>query len=204
MRDPAVTAGPDPAAKAAAAAVVDDHLDELVALSHAVHATPELCFEETDLGPCRGRGDAGRRARGRRGRLRPADGARVALGRGGARGGGLRRVRRAARRRPRLRAQHHRRHRRRRRPGSGRRGRRRRAHGPGARHAGRGGRRRQGPDARARRLRRRPRRHDGPPVADRAAHRDLPRRGALRRLATAGGRRTPRPRPGRGSTPRTP
>ena len=33
--------------KAAAAAVVDRHLDELVSLSHAVHETPELCFGET-------------------------------------------------------------------------------------------------------------------------------------------------------------
>src|SRR6202044_2143435 len=34
-------------AKEAAAAVVEQHLDELVALSHSVHATPELCFDET-------------------------------------------------------------------------------------------------------------------------------------------------------------
>ena len=34
-------------AKEAAAAVVDRHLDQLVALSHSVHATPELCFGET-------------------------------------------------------------------------------------------------------------------------------------------------------------
>jgi amidohydrolase len=34
-------------AKDAAAAVVDRHLGELVALSHSVHATPELCFDET-------------------------------------------------------------------------------------------------------------------------------------------------------------
>ena len=40
----AVTAS---SAKEAAAAVVDRHLDELVALSHSVHATPELCFGET-------------------------------------------------------------------------------------------------------------------------------------------------------------
>ncbi len=33
--------------KEAAAAVVDRHLGELVALSHAVHDTPELCFGET-------------------------------------------------------------------------------------------------------------------------------------------------------------
>ncbi len=35
-------------AKDAAAAAVDRHLEELVSLSHCVHATPELCFEETD------------------------------------------------------------------------------------------------------------------------------------------------------------
>jgi amidohydrolase len=35
------------AAKDAAAAVIDRHLDALVALSHSVHATPELCFNET-------------------------------------------------------------------------------------------------------------------------------------------------------------
>ena len=34
------------AAKDAAAAVVDRRLDELVALSHSIHATPELCFGE--------------------------------------------------------------------------------------------------------------------------------------------------------------
>jgi len=34
-------------AKDAAAAVVERHLPELVALSHSVHATPELCFNET-------------------------------------------------------------------------------------------------------------------------------------------------------------
>ena len=34
-------------AKVAAAAVVDDNLARLVALSHALHDTPELCFEET-------------------------------------------------------------------------------------------------------------------------------------------------------------
>jgi amidohydrolase len=43
-----VTASPVAAssAKEAAAAVVDRHLDELVSLSHAVHSTPELCFDE--------------------------------------------------------------------------------------------------------------------------------------------------------------
>src|SRR5271169_1435538 len=34
-------------AKEAAAAVVERHLDDLVALSHSVHSTPELCFDET-------------------------------------------------------------------------------------------------------------------------------------------------------------
>jgi amidohydrolase len=34
-------------AKEAAAAVIETHLDELVALSHSVHSTPELCFNET-------------------------------------------------------------------------------------------------------------------------------------------------------------
>ena len=33
-------------AKEVAAGVIDQHLDDLVALSHAVHDTPELCFEE--------------------------------------------------------------------------------------------------------------------------------------------------------------
>jgi amidohydrolase len=35
------------AAKDTAAAVVDEHLSDLVALSHSVHSTPELCFNET-------------------------------------------------------------------------------------------------------------------------------------------------------------
>jgi amidohydrolase len=38
---------PNQAAKAAAAAVIEQHLPELVALSHSVHSTPELCFNET-------------------------------------------------------------------------------------------------------------------------------------------------------------
>ena len=43
-----MTAGPVATpAKKAAAAVVDRNLGELVSLSHQVHATPELCFEET-------------------------------------------------------------------------------------------------------------------------------------------------------------
>ena len=43
------TAGPvaPSSAKEAAAAVVEKHLGELVALSHSVHSTPELCFGET-------------------------------------------------------------------------------------------------------------------------------------------------------------
>jgi amidohydrolase len=43
------TAGPLSASstKEAAAAVVEKHLGELVALSHSVHSTPELCFGET-------------------------------------------------------------------------------------------------------------------------------------------------------------
>lgn len=44
MSAPPVTTA---SAKEAAAAVVDRHLDQLVALSHSVHATPELCFGET-------------------------------------------------------------------------------------------------------------------------------------------------------------
>jgi amidohydrolase len=35
-------------AKEAAAAVIERRLPELIELSHAVHATPELCFEETE------------------------------------------------------------------------------------------------------------------------------------------------------------
>jgi amidohydrolase len=35
------------AAKAAAASVIEEHLPELIALSHSVHSTPELCYEET-------------------------------------------------------------------------------------------------------------------------------------------------------------
>jgi amidohydrolase len=43
-----VIAGPDATpAKKAAAAVVDRNLGGLVSLSHRVHATPELCYEET-------------------------------------------------------------------------------------------------------------------------------------------------------------
>jgi amidohydrolase len=39
--------GTGAAAKEAAASVIDRHLADLVALSHSVHATPELCFNET-------------------------------------------------------------------------------------------------------------------------------------------------------------
>jgi amidohydrolase len=44
---PVAPASASASAKEAAAAVVDRHLDQLVALSHSVHATPELCFDET-------------------------------------------------------------------------------------------------------------------------------------------------------------
>ena len=40
-------------AKEAAAEVIDARLADLVALSHAVHATPELCFNETRIVPSR-------------------------------------------------------------------------------------------------------------------------------------------------------
>ncbi len=35
------------AAKDTAASVIAERLPDLVALSHSVHSTPELCFEET-------------------------------------------------------------------------------------------------------------------------------------------------------------
>jgi amidohydrolase len=38
---------PGQAAKEAAARVIERHLSDLVALSHSVHSTPELCFNET-------------------------------------------------------------------------------------------------------------------------------------------------------------
>jgi amidohydrolase len=38
---------PTPSVKEAAASVVEQRLPELVALSHSVHSTPELCFNET-------------------------------------------------------------------------------------------------------------------------------------------------------------
>src|ERR1700761_7054381 len=41
------TAATRSSAKEAAAAVIDRQLDQLVSLSHSVHATPELCFGET-------------------------------------------------------------------------------------------------------------------------------------------------------------
>src|SRR5580658_11110052 len=39
---------PGQAAKEAAARVIERHLSDLVALSHSVHSTPELCFNETE------------------------------------------------------------------------------------------------------------------------------------------------------------
>ena len=36
------------AAKVAAAAEIEERLPELIALSHSVHSTPELCYEETE------------------------------------------------------------------------------------------------------------------------------------------------------------
>src|ERR1700722_16300145 len=35
------------AARAAAPSVIEERLPELIALSHSVHSTPELCYEET-------------------------------------------------------------------------------------------------------------------------------------------------------------
>ena len=64
-------------AKEAAAAVVDRHLDELVALSHSVHATPELCFGETTSAHAVAETLRAGGLPVQRGRLRPADGARV-------------------------------------------------------------------------------------------------------------------------------
>ena len=185
-------------AKDAAAAVVDRHLDELVALSHSVHATPELCFGETasahavaealragGLAVDEGVYDLPTALESRAG-----DGELVvavcaeydALPDVGhacghniiaatAVGAGLALAAVADE------------------LGLTR---------PRARHAGRGGRRRQGADARAGRLRRRPRRHDGAPLADGAAHGELPGRRALRRPLHAGARRTRRPRPWEG------
>ena len=100
------------------------HLAELVALSHAVHATPELCYGETRSAHTVAARIASRRAPGRRRGLRPPDRPRVPgrIGRPGR--GRVCRVRRPARSRPRLRPQHHRGHRGRRRPGAGCRGRR--------------------------------------------------------------------------------
>ena len=181
------------AAKDAAAAVVDRHLDELVALSHFVHEHPELCYGETVSSHAVVEALRAGGLEVARGRLRPGHGVRVPHRHRRPDRGGVRRVRRAPRDRPRLRPQHHRRHRGRCRPGTGVGGRRRRAERTGARHAGRGGRRRQDPDARARRLRRRARRDDGAPLADRAPDRHVSRGGALRRPL----RRPPRARLGR-------
>src|ERR1700728_4148710 len=44
---PAPVASAAASAKEAAAVVIETHLDKLVALSHSVHSTPELCFNET-------------------------------------------------------------------------------------------------------------------------------------------------------------
>ncbi len=99
------------AAKDTAAAVIEEHLADLVALSHSVHSTPELCFNETVS--ARAVADALRA-----GGLSVEEGVydiptafESAFGLRGSRGGRLRRIRRPARCRPRLRAQHHRRRR---------------------------------------------------------------------------------------------
>ena len=77
-------------AKEAAAAVVDQHLDELVSLSHSVHSTPELCFHETTSAHAVAEAMRAGGLAGARGRVRPADGARVTGGRRRAGGGGVR------------------------------------------------------------------------------------------------------------------
>ena len=157
---PAWTRRPPPARP------IDRERERLVALSHRIHAHPELKFEEeqssawtagalsdaglpVDAGIC----DLPDRVQ-QPGRQRPAAHR------------DLRRVRRAARDRPRVRAQHHRRDRGRRRARARAARRRPRHHAVGDRHAGRGGRRRQDPHARARRVRRRARGADGAPDAD--------------------------------------
>ena len=142
------------AAKAAAASVIAERLPDLVALSHSVHATPELCFAETRSAHAVASAIRARRPLGHRGRLRHTHGVRVAVGRRRTGGRGLRRVRRPARRGTRLRAQHHRGERCGSRAGPRRRRRRHRPAGPDPRDAGRGGWRRQDLHARARRLRR--------------------------------------------------
>src|SRR5580658_1656202 len=136
-------------AKETAAAVVERHLDELVALSHSVHSTPELCFGETTSAHAVAEALRAGGLSVREGvyelptalESRAGDGELVVAvcaeydalpdvghGRGS-------------------------------RAGTGRSGGRARAHCPRARHPGRGGRRREGAHARTRRLRRRARRH---------------------------------------------
>ena len=97
-------------AKDAAAAAVDRHLDQLVALSHSVHSTPELCFGETTS--ARTVAEA-LRAGGLAVNEGVYDLPTAVESRAGSRGTRCRRVcrvRRLARHRPRLRAQHHRGH----------------------------------------------------------------------------------------------
>ena len=152
-------------AKEAARERVEQARDELVALSHRIHANPELGFEEEQACAwlCELLDGAGLQVERGVGDLPTAFAARA--GSGPLHVVGVRRVRRPAGRRPRLRAQRDRGHGRRGRPGPGQGGRRRRAAGDRARHPGRGGRRGQDPAARAGRLRRRARGHDGPPLA---------------------------------------
>ena len=68
--------GPCADPKDVARAEVDSHLDQVVALSHAVHAHPELCFEEHWSAEGRGRRPRRRGLRRRRGDRRPPDGVR--------------------------------------------------------------------------------------------------------------------------------
>ncbi len=154
-------------AKAAAKERFDEAREQLIGLSHRIHAHPELGFEEEKSSTwlCEALDAAGftvekgicdlPTAFRARARLRPSPHRH------------LRGVRLPPRHRPRLRPQHHRRL-------SDRRGPRRRQarrrggpHHQRHRHARRRSRQRQrqNPHARARRLRRHPRRHDGPPRA---------------------------------------
>ena len=57
--------------------MVERHLDELVALSHRVHATPELCFEETTSARAVAETLRAGGLAVDEGVVRPADGARV-------------------------------------------------------------------------------------------------------------------------------
>ena len=167
---------------------------DLVELSHAIHAEPELAFAEhrscaktQALVAERGfeitaaPGGLGHRV-SRRLRQRSA-GHRH-----------LRRVRRAARDRTCLRAQHHRRVGGRHRAGAGRGGRRAGPDGGAARHARRGGGRRKSVAAQGRNVRRHRRDGDAAPRADR--HRRARARWRCRRSrsATSAARRTPRSR----------